>query len=190
MNSDNMFQRFGPAYRWLVTLTVMTGTMALGLASSIPALSAAALRAVPTDKLARGTSSSNFFLTLGGGFGVTLLTAFFQHRTRFHGEAIVATQTPANKMTLELLDGIQQLLAGTGMTDLAQARGALDYLSQVVLAQLKVLTSFNLHLSHSKAELKKRIHSEWTSNQTEQGCLCLDMTKVPSTNIHYLHQKT
>ena len=94
---------------------------------------------MPTDKLARGTSSSNFSLTLGGGCGVTLLTAFFQHRTRFHGEAIVATQTPANKTTLELLDRIQQLLAGTGMTDLAQARGALDYLSQVVLAQASTL---------------------------------------------------
>ena len=116
-----------------------TAVNRVGLSVAIPALSAAALRAVPTDKLARGTSSSNFFLTLGGGFGVTLLTAFFQHRTRFHGEAIVATQTPANKTTLELLDGIQQLLAGTGMTDLAQARGALDYLSQVVLAQASTL---------------------------------------------------
>lgn len=116
-----------------------TAVNRVGLSVAIPALSAAALRAVPTDKLARGTSSSNFFLTLGGGFGVTLLTAFFQLRTRFHGEAIVATQTPANKTTLELLDGIQQLLAGTGMTDLAQARGALDYLSQVVLAQASTL---------------------------------------------------
>ena len=45
-----------------------TAVNRVGLSVAIPALSAAALRAVPTDKLARGTSSSNFFLTLGGGF--------------------------------------------------------------------------------------------------------------------------
>ncbi|MBT3536005.1 MAG: DHA2 family efflux MFS transporter permease subunit, partial [Rhodospirillaceae bacterium] len=93
----------------------------VGLSLAIPALSAAALRAVPIEKLARGTSSSNFFLTMGGGFGVALLTAFFELRTRFHSEAIVSTQTPANKTTLELLGGVQNLLAGTGMSDLAQA---------------------------------------------------------------------
>ena len=34
-NSDALFQRYGPAYRWLVTLTVMTGAIAMGLASSM-----------------------------------------------------------------------------------------------------------------------------------------------------------
>ncbi len=121
---------------------VMVGYLAVnrvGLSLAMPALSAAALRAVPAEKLARGTSSSNFFLTMGGGFGVALFTAFFQYRTQFHGEAIVDTQTPANKTTLELLGGIQNLLAGSGMTDLAQAMGALNYLSQVVLAQASTL---------------------------------------------------
>ncbi|MDA1101473.1 MAG: DHA2 family efflux MFS transporter permease subunit [Proteobacteria bacterium] len=33
--SDQLFQRYGPAYRWLVTLTVMTGAIAMGLASSM-----------------------------------------------------------------------------------------------------------------------------------------------------------
>ncbi len=35
INSDALFQRYGPAYRWLVTLTVMTGAIAMGLASSM-----------------------------------------------------------------------------------------------------------------------------------------------------------
>ena len=111
----------------------------VGLSVAIPSLSAAALRAVPIDKLARGTSNANFFLTLGGGFGITLLTAYFQHRTQFHGEALAATQTSANETTLELLDGIQRLLAASGMPDLTQATGALNYLSQMVLAQASTL---------------------------------------------------
>lgn len=85
------------------------------------------------------TSNANFFLTMGGGFGITLLTAYFQHRTQFHGEALAATQTSANETTLELLDGIQRLLAASGMPDLTQATGALNYLSQMVLAQASTL---------------------------------------------------
>ncbi|MDP7547683.1 MAG: MFS transporter, partial [Alphaproteobacteria bacterium] len=34
-NSEALFQRYGPTYRWLVTLTVMTGAIAMGLASSM-----------------------------------------------------------------------------------------------------------------------------------------------------------
>ena len=32
---DDLFARFGPAYRWLVTLTVMTGAIAMGFATSM-----------------------------------------------------------------------------------------------------------------------------------------------------------
>ena len=32
---DDLFRRFGPSYRWLVTFTVMTGAIAMGFASSM-----------------------------------------------------------------------------------------------------------------------------------------------------------
>ncbi len=120
-------------------LVAYTAINRVGLSLSIPSLSVAALRAVPADKLARGASSSTFFRDLGGGFGIALLTAFFQHRTQFHGEALTATQTSANETTLELLVRIQRLLAESGMPDTTQAAGALNYLSQVVLAQASTL---------------------------------------------------
>ena len=41
------------------------------------------------------------------------------------------TQTWANTTTHELLDGIRQLLAGTGLTDTTQMTGAINYLSYV-----------------------------------------------------------
>jgi len=107
----------------------------LGLSLAIPSLSVAALRSVPSDKIARAASSSTFFRNLGGGIGITMLTAFFHHRTQFHAQAMADTQTWANATTHELLDGIRQLLAGTGLTDTMQMTGAINYLSYVLQAQ-------------------------------------------------------
>jgi len=120
-------------------LVAYTAINRVGLSLAIPSLSVAALRAVPPEKLARGASSATFFRNFGGGFGITLLTAFFQHRTQFHGEAFTATQTSANETTLELLVGIQRLLAESGMPDSVQVAGALNYVSRVVLAQASTL---------------------------------------------------
>ena len=116
-------------------LVAYTAINRVGLSLAIPSLSAAALRAVPANKLARGASSSTFFRDLGGGFGIALLTAFFEHRTQFHGQAFTATQTSSNATTLELLNGIQGMMAASGIPDSTQAATALHYLSQVVLAQ-------------------------------------------------------
>lgn len=120
-------------------LVAYTAINRVGLSLTIPSLSVAALRAVPSDKLARGAASATFFRNLGGGFGITLLTAYFQHRTRFHGEALTATQTSGNATTVELLGGIQRLLSASGMPDATQAATALNYLSQMVLAQASTL---------------------------------------------------
>ncbi|MEC9153364.1 MAG: MFS transporter, partial [Pseudomonadota bacterium] len=34
-STDDLFERFGPIYRWLVTATVMTAAIAMGFASSM-----------------------------------------------------------------------------------------------------------------------------------------------------------
>ncbi len=122
-----------------LALVVYTAIIKAGLSLAIPSLSVAALRAVPPDKVARAASSSTFFRNLGGGIGITMLTAFFQLRTQFHAEALTDTQTWANQTTRELLDGIQHLLAGTGLTDLTQMAGAINYLSHVVQAQASTI---------------------------------------------------
>ncbi|MBT3532754.1 MAG: DHA2 family efflux MFS transporter permease subunit [Rhodospirillaceae bacterium] len=120
-------------------LVIYTAINKVGLSLAIPSLSIAALRAVPPDKLARAASASTFFRNLGGGIGITMLTAFFQHRTQFHAEALTETQTWANQTTRELLGGIQQLLAGTGLTDTTQMAGAINYLSHMVQAQASTI---------------------------------------------------
>ena len=116
-------------------LVAYTAVYKVGLSLAIPSLSVAALRAVPSDKVARAASSSTFFRNLGGGIGITMLTAYFQHRSQFHAEALTNTQTWANRTTQELLDEIRHLLADTGLTDATQMAGAINYLSHVVQAQ-------------------------------------------------------
>lgn len=111
----------------------------VGLSLAIPSLSVAGLRSVPPEKVARGASSATFFRNVGGGFGITLLTAFFQHRTRFHGEAFTATQTSGNETTHQLLEDVRRLLAESGLPDAIQSTGALSYLAEVVLAQSSTL---------------------------------------------------
>jgi EmrB/QacA subfamily drug resistance transporter len=120
------------AFWVLVIYTLITR---VGLSLTIPSLNVAALAAVPQDKLARGASSATFFRNLGGGFGITLLTAFFQLRTRYYGDALTATQTSANETTQELLSAVRRLLAESGTPDMVQSAGALNYLSQVIYAQ-------------------------------------------------------
>lgn len=111
----------------------------VGLSLAIPSLGVSAMRAVPANKVARAASISTFFRNMGGGIGIALLTAFFQHRTQFHAEAFAQTQTGGNQTTQELLFGIQRLLAEAGMPDTTQLAGALHYLSQMVIAQASTL---------------------------------------------------
>ena len=120
-------------------LVAYTAIIKIGLSFAIPSLSVAALRSVPSDKLARGASSATFFRNLGGGFGITLLTAFFQHRTRFHGEAFTATQTSDNQTTQYLLGKVENLLTASGISDTSVSSGALNFLAEVVLAQASTL---------------------------------------------------
>lgn len=120
----------------LVGFTLITR---VGLSLAIPSLSVAALRAVPPDKISRGASSSTFIRNLGGGFGIALLTAFFQHRSRHHGDALTATQTAANTTTAELIGEVRDLLGSAGFPSQDQTAGALSYLSSIVQAQANTL---------------------------------------------------
>ncbi len=122
-----------------LAMVAYTAVNRVGLSLAIPSLSVAALRAVSADKLARAASVGAFFRNFGGGLGITLLTAFFLQRSQYHGEAFTDTQTWANATTVELLADIRHLLAGTGLPEVVQKAGALNYLGKVVLAQASTL---------------------------------------------------
>src|SRR3546814_18502692 len=56
-------------------------------------LNTAALRALRPDQVSQGSGAINFVRMLGGACGVNLLVVFLEMRTRFHAEALTATQS-------------------------------------------------------------------------------------------------
>lgn len=122
---------------WLLVFYTLISRF--GLSLTIPSLNVAALRAVPSDKLARGTSSSSFFRNLGGAYGVALFTAFLERRTQFHGDALTATQTAGNTTTAELLEGLRLMLSESLAPEAAKTMSAMHYLSDVIHAQALTL---------------------------------------------------
>ena len=58
----------------------------------------------------QGAGIANFMRQLGGAFGINLMVAFFEVRTRFHADALTATQDWGNHTTERLLQLVEQLL--------------------------------------------------------------------------------
>jgi MFS transporter, DHA2 family, multidrug resistance protein len=117
------------------TLAWLTVLGRIGLALVIPAVNGAGLQHVPAEKLARGSGAVNFFRQLGGGMGVIAFVVFLEQRTQFHAEAMMATQTAANPVSLAHVAGIDALLRREGLDETARQALALDHLGSAVWAQ-------------------------------------------------------
>ena len=63
------------------------------------------------------------------------MVAISEYRTAFHADALTATQTADNILSMELLGKVEELLAESGIPEAAQQSGALNYLSSVIHAQ-------------------------------------------------------
>ncbi len=81
----------------------------------------------------------NFIRQLGGAFGTVLFVAFLETRSRFHAEALTATQDYANHTTDRLITLVKFILHRAGLPDTTQRSGALEYLGAVVQAQSETL---------------------------------------------------
>jgi MFS transporter, DHA2 family, multidrug resistance protein len=115
---------------WTLVGMIMVSRLGLGLIN--PALNASSLKALPADKVRQGSGVANFMRQLGGAFGINLMVAFFEVRTRFHADALTATQAWDNHTTERLLHQIQQLLQRSGLPFQQQKAGALEYLGTIV----------------------------------------------------------
>lgn len=122
---------------WSLVLIVMVSRLGLGFIN--PSLNASALKALPPDKIRQGAGVANFMRQLGGAFGINLMVAFFEIRTRFHAEALTATQDWGNAVTLELIDRLERLLRQAGLPHQAQRGGALERLGETIDAQAQIL---------------------------------------------------
>ncbi|HAT35587.1 MAG TPA: MFS transporter [Rhodospirillaceae bacterium] len=122
---------------WTFAIFVMINRF--GMSMILPALNTAALRALSPDELNKGSGTMNFLRQLGGAFGVSGLVVAMEQRTQFHAEALVATQTPGNTISRDLLDQVGHLLGEFGVPESIRGPGALHYLGDVVTAQASTL---------------------------------------------------
>src|SRR5262245_37022474 len=122
---------------WTLVAMVMVSRLGLGFIN--PSLNASSLKAVPPDKVRQGAGVANFMRQLGGAFGINLMVAFFEIRTRFHADALTATQDWGNRTTSELLVKIEQLMQRSGLPYQQQKAGAYEYLGSILHAKAEML---------------------------------------------------
>jgi EmrB/QacA subfamily drug resistance transporter len=118
---------------WTLVGMVMVSRLGLGFIN--PSLNASSLKALPADKVRQGAGIANFMRQLGGAFGINLMVAFFEVRTRFHADALTATQDWGNRTTDRLLRLVEQLMQRSGLPYQQQKAGAYEYLSGMLHAE-------------------------------------------------------
>ena len=122
---------------WTLVWMIMVSRLGLGFIN--PSLNASSLKALPADKVRQGAGIANFMRQLGGAFGINLIVAFFEVRTRFHADALTATQDWGNRTSERLLVQVEQLLQRAGLPFQQQKAGALEYLGTMVQAQAQMI---------------------------------------------------
>jgi len=122
---------------WTLVGMVMVSRLGLGFIN--PSLNASSLRPLPVDKVRQGAGIANFMRQLGGAFGINLTVAFFEVRTRFHADALTATQDWGNFTTARLVTLVEQLLQRSGLPFQQQKAGAYEYLGTILQNQAQTL---------------------------------------------------
>ena len=122
---------------WTLVGMVMVSRLGLGFIN--PSLNSSSLKALPADKVRQGAGVANFMRQLGGAFGINLMVAFFEVRTRFHADALTATQDWGNRTTSQLLTLVEQLMQRSGLPYQQQKAGAYEYLGGMLHAQAQMM---------------------------------------------------
>src|SRR5260370_15757724 len=122
---------------WTLVGMVMLSRLGLGFIN--PALNVSSLRALPADKVRQGAGVANFMRQLGGAFGINLMVAFCEVRTRFHADALTATQDWGNRTTERLLQLVEQLMQRSGLPYQQQKAGAYEYLGGMLHATAQMM---------------------------------------------------
>ena len=121
----------------VMALFTVLSRLAIGLV--MPAMGAAAIRAVPEHKINAGAATYNFVRQLGGAFGTLVFVVITEQRTAFHADAMAATQTSGNPLSREFIEKVGRMLGESGLPDAQQTAGALNFLSKVIHAQATTL---------------------------------------------------
>jgi len=122
---------------WTLALVTMLSRLGLGFIN--PSLNAASLKSLPPEQVRQGAGATNFMRQLGGAFGINLAVVFLDIRTRFHAEALTATQDYGNQTTERMLVQLKALFARAGLPEGVQQSAALDYLASILNGQSQML---------------------------------------------------
>ena len=122
---------------WTLVCMVMVSRLGLGFIN--PSLNASSLKALPADKVRQGSGVANFMRQLGGAFGINLMVAFFEIRTRFHADALTATQDWGNRTTDRMLTQVEHLMQKSGLPFQQQKAGALEYLATMLQSNAQMM---------------------------------------------------
>jgi EmrB/QacA subfamily drug resistance transporter len=122
---------------WALALITMLSRLGLGFIN--PSLNASALKALPPERVRQGAGAANFIRQLGGAFGTVLFVTFLEMRTKFHAEALTATQSYANHTSDRMITQLKLLMKNAGLPDQLQRAGALDFLGSVVQAKSQIM---------------------------------------------------
>jgi len=117
------------------TLAWWTVISRIGLGFVFPSLTAGSLKVLPRDLIGQGSGAMNFIRQLGGAFGVNLPAVFLERRTVLHADALTATQTSDNPVTMDLLARVAGIARSAGLPDHQQVPAALQFLGQVIAIQ-------------------------------------------------------
>jgi hypothetical protein len=153
---------------WTLVAMIMVSRLGLGLIN--PSLNASSLKALPADKVRQGSGVANFMRQLGGAFGINLMVAFFDIRTRFHAEALTATQDWGNFTTQRLLTLIEQLMQRAGgLPPQQQKAGAYEYLGQMLHVKAEMLAFSDTFIVISIVALAALIPAAMLSRSQRRG---------------------
>jgi len=118
---------------WFLALTILYGRIGLGLI--IPSLQFHGMRSLPPPYLPFGAGTFNFIRQLGGALGVALAAIFVDQRLSHHRDQLIATQTPDNSATQELLRRLGELIEQAGLYGVDAMPTAFGYLVKTVMVQ-------------------------------------------------------
>jgi EmrB/QacA subfamily drug resistance transporter len=122
---------------WVMALTVAFGR--IGLALVIPSLNLNAMTAVPLALVPHASGTLSFIRMTGASIGVNTLAIIIDGRTVQHGETLLATQTPDNPVTRELLARVSERLVGSGLSEAERLGAATVYLKNVLTMKAQEL---------------------------------------------------
>ncbi|MBH68830.1 MAG: MFS transporter [Rhodospirillaceae bacterium] len=130
---------------WIMAFLVAFGRIGLGLV--VPSLNLSGMNAVPNELVPFAAGTLNFVRMTGASIGVTTLAIIIDNRSVGYLASILATQTPNNFVTQDILQNLSRQLAHSGLTNLEEMVSSMTYLKMLLSLKAQELAFQDGHAS-------------------------------------------